>query len=170
MTLRLIRAGRRRTLANMLVDLDVWAGDIHAGSLPQICVFSGEPTRGVHTVRYSTFPRWVWALLFAGLVPFIVGVALTRRTVVGTLPMNVRALRRFVVQRVATLVIVAGIPVQRLYAGRVPQWQVGTVPTSFAHVPLPAGYAPPPPPPGWSPAPWNVGGVSSAPPVPPPAR
>jgi succinate dehydrogenase hydrophobic anchor subunit len=179
----------------------------------------------------------VWALLFAGVLPFIVGVALTRRTVTGTLPMNARALRRFVVQRVAAVVIVAGIPVlcfvaaaavaqrsseatgalvtagfaafvvgalvcsfwaraigiggivedrpgwgrwvrlggvdptfaaavQRMYAGRMPQWQVGTVPTSFAHVPLPAGYAPPPPPPGWSPPPWSAATVPPAPPAP----
>ncbi|MDQ6856809.1 MAG: hypothetical protein M3Z57_07035 [Candidatus Dormibacteraeota bacterium] len=227
----------------VLVDLDVWAGDIYAGSLPQICVFTGDPTPGVHSVRYSTFPRWVWALLFAGFLPFIIGVALTRRTVTGTLPMNARALRRFVVQRLATVGIVVVIPilcfvaaaladrsssdatgalagagfavfffgavacmlwggaigiggtvedragwgrwvrlrgvnptfasaVQRMYAGRMPQWQIGTVPTSFARVPLPNGYAPAPSPPGWVPPSLGAGpaGTSSPPMAPPAAR
>jgi hypothetical protein len=227
----------------VLVDVDIWAGDIHAGSLPQICVFTGEATRGVHSVRYSTFPRWVWALLFAGILPFFVGVLLTRRAVTGSLPMGVRALRRFVVQRAAGVVIVAVIPalffigglvvlgpspttggsllatsflvlfvggivctiwggaisisgsvedrpgwgrwvrlrgvnptfaaaVQHMYAARMPQWQIGTVPTSFANVTLPEGYGPPMSPPGWLPPPWNaaVPVGPSPPPAPPAAR
>ena len=227
----------------MLVDVDVWAGDIHAGTLPQICVLTGEATRGVHTVRYSMFPRWVWALLLVGVVPFFIGVVVTRRSVTGTLPMNVRALRRFVVQRVATLIIVVAVPalcfvvaagvwaasdqaggalvvagllvlvvgavvcsiwggvigvagavedregwgrwvrlrgvnptfaaaVRRMYAGRMPQWQIGTVPSSFAGVPLPKGYGPPPPPPGWVSPVWSPAGPVAAAPMPPspPAR
>jgi hypothetical protein len=226
----------------MLVDLDVWAGDIYAGTLPQLCVFTGEPTPGVHSVRYSSFPRWVYALLFAGILPFFAGVLLTRRTVVGKLPMNARALRRFVVQRAAMLVIVvlgvlcfvgavatsgssSGVAgplglagflvlliggsacaiwggaisiggvvedrpgwgrwvrlrgvdmtfaaaVHRLYAGRMPQWQIGTVPASFANYPLPEGYGPPQSPPGWMPPPWNAAfpvGGAGYPPQPPPA-
>lgn len=91
----------------MLVDLDVWAADIYAGTLPKLCVFTGEPTRGVHSVRYSSFPRWVYALLFAGILPFFAGILLTRRTVTGKLPMSAKALRRFVVQRAASVVVVA---------------------------------------------------------------
>jgi hypothetical protein len=227
----------------MLVDLDVWAGDIYAGTLPQLCVFTGEPTPGVHSVRYSSVPRWVYALLFAGVLPFFAGVLLTRRTVVGKLPMSARALRRFVVQRAATLVIVVVVPVlsfvaavamsgsssgasaplglagflvlliggtvcaiwggaisigasvedragwgrwvrlrgvdltfaaavHRLYAGRMPQWQIGTVPTSFANYPLPEGYGPPQSPPGWMPPQWNAAFPAAGagfPPQPPPA-
>ncbi|GAC1582344.1 MAG: hypothetical protein NVS3B18_15820 [Candidatus Dormibacteria bacterium] len=234
--------GQAHTRA-VLVDLDVWAGDIYAGTLPQLCVFTGEPTRGVHSVRYSSFPNWVFALIFLGIAPFFVGFLLTRRTVTGTLPMCAKALRRFVIQRAARLVIVVVVPVacwvaaaavigssadasgrlvaagfavlilgatacsiwggaislggyvedrpgwgrwvrlrgvdpafaaavQRLYAGRMPQWQIGTVPTSFMHYPLPAGYGPPQSPPGWFPPPWNasfpIGGAAS-PPQPPPA-
>jgi hypothetical protein len=227
----------------VLVDIDVWAGDIYAGTLPPICVFTGEPTRGMHTVRYSTFPRWVWALLFAGVLPFIVGVILTRRTVTGTLPMCAKALKRFVVLRIVTLVVIVLVPAalfiaawlvsgssnstnaapllvlaglidivvgavgltlwagsitvagaiddrpgwgrwvrlkgvnptfaaaaQRLYASRMPQWQIGTVPTGFAAISLPDGYAPPRGPFGWTPPQW--GGAPFAgtgmPPSPPP--
>jgi hypothetical protein len=224
----------------MLVDIDVWAGDIYAGTLPQICVFTGEPARGVHSVRYSAHPRWVWALLFAGILPFIVGVMLTRRTATGSLPMCARALRRFVMLRVASLVILVVLPaicfvaawlvsgsssdaagwlvlagflelilgaigctlwagfitvagsvedrpgwgrwvllkgvnptfaaaVQLLYQSRMPQWQIGTVPTSFAGVALPDGYAPASAPPGWLPPPWTAGAPGPvAPPQPPP--
>jgi hypothetical protein len=226
----------------MLVDVDVWAGDIYAGTLPQLCVFTGEPAPGVHSVRYSSFPRWVYALLFAGILPFFAGVLLTRRTVVGKLPMSARALRRFVVQRAATLIIMVIVPVlcfvaaaavsgpapdatgtlvpagflvlifggaacaiwggsisiggvvedrpgwgrwvrlrgvdptfaaavRRLYAGRMPQWQIGTVPASFANYPLPDGYGPPWSPPGWMPPPWNAAfpmGGAASPPQPPP--
>lgn len=94
----------------MLVDVDVWAGDIYARTLPPICVFTGQPTRGMHTVRYSRFPTWVWALLLAGVLPFLVGMLLTRRTVTGGLPMCAGALKRFIVLRVATLVILVVIP------------------------------------------------------------
>jgi len=228
----------------VVVDLDVWAGDIYAGTLPQLCVFTGEPTRGVHSVRYSSFPRWVYALLFAGILPFFAGILLTRRTVTGKLPMSAKALRRFVVQRAASVVIVVVVPVlcfvaaavvsgsspdasgplvlagvlvlllggavcsiwggiisiagpvddrpgwgrwvrlrgvnptfaaavRRLYAGRMPQWQIGTVPTSFANYPLPEGYGPPQSPPSWIPPPWNAAfpvGGGAGPPQPPPTR
>jgi hypothetical protein len=171
----------------VLVDLDVWAGDIYAGGLPQLCVFTGEPTRGVHSVRYSSFPRWVYALLFAGILPFFAGVLLTRRTVTGKLPMSAKALRRFVVQRAAGVVIVVvgrwvrlrgvnptfAVAVRRLYAGRMPQWQIGTVPTSFANYPLPEGYGPPQSLPSWIPPPWNAAfpvAGGAGPPQPPPTR
>jgi hypothetical protein len=95
----------------MLVDLDVWAGDLYAGSLPPICVFTGQATPGIHSVRYTTAPRWVIALLFAGVIPYLIALMLLRRSVTGTLPMCPRALRRFVVQRIATLVIVVVIPI-----------------------------------------------------------
>lgn len=220
----------------MIVDIDVWSGDIYAGTLPQICVFTGQPTPGVHTVRYSTTPRWVIALLFAGILPYLVGVRLLRRTVTGTLPMCPAALRRFVVQRAVTLgvmvaapilclvvaliaggeaaawlvlaafglVVVGGIAcslwagsitiagvvedrpgwgrwvrlrgvnptfaaaVRRMYAGRMPQWQMGTVPSSFAGYPLPPDYAPLSGPSGWVP-PGSVTPVAPMPPPPPPS-
>jgi hypothetical protein len=207
----------------VLVDIDVWSGDLYAGTLPQICVFTGQPTPGVHSVRYSSTPRWTIALLFAGILPYLIGLGLLRRTVTGKLPMCPAALRRFVVQRVASIAIVVVAPiacvvtggvllsssgtdaggwlvvagvvlavggfvacslwaglitiagsvddrpgwgrwvqlrgvnptfaaaVRRLYASRMPQWQIGTVPASFVGYPLPAGYGPPPSPAGWAP-------------------
>jgi hypothetical protein len=206
----------------VIVDVDVWSGDLYAGTLPPICVLTGQSTPGRHSVRYSSAPRWTIALLFAGVLPYLVGSRLLTRTVTGSLPMCAAALRRFVVQRAATIVIVVIAPllclvagglilgsggavggslllagfglvvvgaigcsiwsgaigiagvvedrpgwgrwvrlrgvnptfaaaVQHMYAGRMPQWQIGTIPSSFVGHPLPAGYAPPAGPAGWVP-------------------
>ena len=43
------------------------------------------------------------------------------------------------------------VAVRRLYASRMPLWQMGTVPASFTGYSLPEGYAPAPGPSGWVP-------------------
>lgn len=56
--------------------------------------------------------------------------------------------------------------VHQLYGGRMPQWQMGTVPLSFEGVALPADYAPLPAPAGWSSPPPRVGWPDAPPPPP----
>ena len=89
----------------------VWEGDLYAGSLPPICVLTGEPAEQRLSVRYTTTPSWVVLLLFLGVVPAIVGWLLTRRTARGSLPLSARGAavlsRR---HRLALGAILVGVP------------------------------------------------------------
>ncbi|MBJ7595188.1 MAG: hypothetical protein JF886_10070, partial [Candidatus Dormibacteraeota bacterium] len=63
----------------MATSVQVWEGDLYAGTLPPICALTGEATSGLDQVRYRTTPRWVVLLIFFGFVPFLVAWLLTRR-------------------------------------------------------------------------------------------
>jgi hypothetical protein len=91
--------------------VQVWEGDLFAGTLPPICALTGEPTSSFSEVRYRTTPRWVILLIFLGVVPFVVGWLLTRRVVGGVLPVSARVRKRLARQQLILYGICIGIAV-----------------------------------------------------------
>ena len=57
--------------------------DARRGNLPKVCMVCGEPADGFQSKTMSWYPGWVFILLLAGLLPFII-VALTIIAFFGT--------------------------------------------------------------------------------------
>ena len=91
--------------------VQVWDGDLAAGTLPPICALTGEPTSGFKAVRFRTTPNWVILLLLLGVVPVVVGWLLTRRVAGGVLPLAPRVQLRVARRRLTAVGVCIGIPV-----------------------------------------------------------
>ena len=79
---------RRSIIGVVGTDVVVWEGDLAAGTLPPICVITGQATSGSRTVHFATTPGWVFVLLLFGFFPFLIAWILARRAVRGLLPLS----------------------------------------------------------------------------------
>ena len=98
-------------------DVVVWEGDLAGGTLPPICVLTGQATSGTRRVHFATTPGWVFVLLLFGVFPFIIGWMLTRRSARGLLPLSPAAGSRLTRRNTVGLAISVLIPAACLLAG-----------------------------------------------------
>ena len=69
--------------------------DIELNRLPAICAATGEPTTDRLRRRWTTAPKWAGYLFLLGVLPSLVAYFVTRRSVVGYVPVAANRARRF---------------------------------------------------------------------------
>jgi Zn-dependent protease with chaperone function len=70
-----------------MADIGIWGNEMRSGTLPQICVLTGEPTEDSMTFKFATAPGWTLLLLLVGLLPYVIGYAITAKRAQGRLPL-----------------------------------------------------------------------------------
>src|SRR4051812_31568968 len=70
----------------------VGARDIEDGTLPAVCVVTGDPADSDWNVSYTNPVGALWLLLFFGVLPYVLARFLSRKVVAGRLPISARGI------------------------------------------------------------------------------
>jgi hypothetical protein len=84
----------------------VWEGDLRSGQLPGVCCRTGAPADAQMRVAFSSAPGWIYLLILAGGLIFLIVYYAVAKRARGRLPVTLRERRRVGLLRLSPLLVI----------------------------------------------------------------